>query len=277
MAASVGKVAPFESGRRLCLLFQSGSGRYAVEATSVTEVAPPDEDGHSIRGSLELHDLSVMLGGAPEVRPGMGLVLDVSPTLAVRIREVQEVADVSRDPFFLLPPIVGEAAALIFRAAILHEGKLYLELIADMLPQVQGLKFAGPARPVLVADEVPDRALVFESQGRLFGIPLGLVSQVVSQGGAFCALPLSSGPAPGLFPHAQVLWPIYSVPGLMGGEAPAEELFVLAELAGQNIGLCASRALGVHQGFKASDASGEFATPSLPSPVLFLDLQRMFS
>ena len=183
MAASVATVAPFESGRRLCLLFESGNARYAVEATSVTEVAPPDEDGRSIRGSLELHDLSQLLGGGPEVRPGMGLVLDVSPTLAVRIRKVQEVADVSRDPFFLLPPSVGEAAGLVFRAAILHQDKLYLELIADALPQARGLKFTSPVRPILVADEVPDRALVFESQGRLFGIPLGLVSQVVSQTG----------------------------------------------------------------------------------------------
>ncbi|HLL55634.1 MAG TPA: defective in fruiting DifE, partial [Myxococcaceae bacterium] len=79
-------MAHFESGRRLCLLFEAANGRFAVEATSVTEVAPPDANGVSIRGYLELTDLSLLLGGEAETRPGTGVVLDVSPTLAVRVK-----------------------------------------------------------------------------------------------------------------------------------------------------------------------------------------------
>ena len=61
------------------------------------------------------------------------------------------------------------------------------------------------------------------------------------------------------------------------GEARREELLVLAELAGQNLGLCAARVLGVHQRFSGAAVRGEFSAPGLPGPVLFLDLQRMFS
>ena len=118
---------------------------------------------------------------------------------------------------------------------------------------------------------------MFESQGRLYGVALPLVSQVVAATRGFCPLPAQIGPVAGLFPHAQVLWPIYSAPGLLGAEPTREELFVLTELAGQNVGLCASRVLGVHDRFTSAEARGEFTSRTLPGPALFLDLQRMFS
>lgn len=127
------------------------------------------------------------------------------------------------------------------------------------------------------AEQAPDRALVFESQGRLYGIALTFVSQVVSATEAFCPLPASGGPIAGLFPLEQVLWPIYSTPGLLGGAPTREELFILADLAGQNVGLTATQVRGVHQHFTPTDIRGEFSAPGLATPALFLDLQRMFS
>ena len=88
---------------------------------------------------------------------------------------------------------------------------------------------------------------------------------------------LLSGGLAGMFPHAQILWPIYSAPALLGAPARAEDFFVLTELAGQNVGWCATQVLGVKQRFQAAEAPGEFTAPGLPSPVLFLDLQHMFS
>lgn len=271
-------MSAFESGRRLCLLFEAGQTRYAIEATSVVEVSPPDEDaGDKIRGVLSLVDLSRLLGDADEERPGLAVVLDVSPTLALRVRRVVEVADVARDPFFMLPPGLGAAFPVLTRGAVLHAGKLYLELSSDALPHEAGAVLAAPMRPIYVVDAPPERALIFESQGRLYGVPLQLVSQVISAGDGFCPMPAPSGPVSGLYPHAQVLWPIYSVAGLLGGQATREDLFVLTELAGQNVGLCASRVLGVHQGFTAADAGGEYVAKGLSTPALFLDFQRMFS
>ncbi len=276
-AASFLKVPTFESGRRLCLLFEAGRVRYAIEATSVVEVASPDPDGQSIRGFLELKDLSSLLGAEAEERPGMAVVLDVSPTLALRVRQIVEVADVARDPFFLLPPGLGEALAVWVRGAILHGGRLYLELLADALPARAATPGRVGARPLYLLDTPPERALIFESQKRLYGIPLPFVSQVVGAAEAFCALPNPLGPVAGLFPHGQALWPIYSSAGLLGSAPSREELFVLAELAGHSVGLTATQVLGVHDRFTSTEARGEFTSPGLSGPALFLDLQRMFS
>lgn len=271
-------MSPFESGRRLCLLVEAGETRYAVEATSVMEVAEPGAHGSTLRGMWEVKDLTTLLGGPPEQGPGMVVVLDVSPTLAVRVRSVVEVADVARAPFFLLPPGLGDALALLSRGAVLHKDRLYLELNAEALPHRPGAHPASaPPRPVYLADTAPERALVFESQGRLFGVPLSLVSQVVARTEAFSMLPVQGGPVAGIFPHGQALWPICSAPGLLGAPALPEAFFVMTELAGQNVGLCAARVLGVVQRFEAAEGRGEFVAPGLPGPALFLDLQRMFS
>jgi chemotaxis signal transduction protein len=242
------------------------------------EVAVPDANGNSLRGMVEVRDLSSLLGGPPEPGPGMVVVLDVSPTLAVRVRSVVEVADVARAPFFLLPPGVGDTLARLSRGAVLHKDRLYLEINAEALSQ-RALP-PGPPRPpppVGFVELPPDRALVFESQERLFGIPLSLVSQVVARGEAFSRLPGEGGAVAGIFPHAQVLWPICSAPALLGAPALPEAFFVLTELAGRQVGLCATRVLGVVQRFTAAQERGEFTAPGLPTPVLFLDLQRMFS
>ena len=120
-------------------------------------------------------------------------------------------------------------------------------------------------------------ALLFESQGQLYGIPLGLVSQVVAANGSFSLLPWTQGPVAGVFPHAQALRPIYSAGALLGGHAEAEAFFLLSELAGHEVGLSASNVLGVHEGFVATEARGEFKTRALSRSALFLDFQRMFS
>ncbi|QSQ25205.1 chemotaxis protein CheW [Pyxidicoccus parkwayensis] len=271
-------MSPFESGRRLCLLVEAGETRYAVEATSVMEVAMPGANGGSLRGVLEVKDLSALLGGPPEEGQGMVVVLDVSPTLAVRVRSVVEVADVARAPFFLLPPGLADSLAPLSRGAVLHKERLYLELIAEALPHRVGPRLSpAPPRPVHWAEAAPERALIFESQGRLFGVPLGFVSQVVERGDAFSVLPVQSGPVAGIFPHVQVLWPICSVPALLGAPPAAEAFFILTELAGRNVGLTATRVLGVLQRFEPDEVAGTFSAPGLPGPVLFLDLQRMFS
>ncbi|HYO71381.1 MAG TPA: chemotaxis protein CheW [Archangium sp.] len=134
-----------------------------------------------------------------------------------------------------------------------------------------------PLLPVRLVELTPERSLVFESQGRLFGLPLSRVSQVVMRGPAFSTLPGRSGAVAGVMPHGQALWPLYSAPALLGGASRAEDFLVLAEVEGRSLGLCASRVLGVHPRFEPAGEPGEFTAPGVPGPVLFLDLQRMFS
>lgn len=271
-------VSAFEIGRRLCLLFEAGACRYAVEATAVMEVAPPDADNtNTLRGSLELKDLTALLGGEDEARPGMSIVLDVSPTLALRVKQVFEVADVARDRLFGVPPALGDALAFVTRGAILHDQKLFLELKPEAIPHQPLRRQAPSPRPVFLVEKAPDRALVFESQGVLWGVPLTMVQQVVSATGAFLPLPVPHGPVAGVFPHDQSLWPIFSAPALIGGRAAREELFVLAELAGESAGLCATRVHGVFQSFTSTEGQGEFSAKGLDQPILLLDWQRMFS
>jgi hypothetical protein len=270
-------VAPYESGRRLCLLFEAGSCRFAVEATSVTEVAEPDPDGRTLRGSLELKDLSVLLGGAAEARPGTAVVLDVSPTLALRVSRVLEVVDVAGDRLFGIPPSLREALTGVSRGALLHGERLFLELVPEAVPHLPPERPSPPTRAICLLERAPDRGLVFESQGVLWGVPLQVVSQIVARTEAFCPLPTPHPNLAGLFPHEQALWPILSAPALMGGAPHAEELFVLAELAGEPAGLAASRVVGVCERFDPTDRRGEFIAAGADRPVLFLDYQSMFS
>src|SRR5690242_18552069 len=115
--------------------------RFAVEATSVTEVAVANSENDSLRGLVELKELSALLSGEPEERPGMAVVLDVSPTLALRVRRVFEVADVARAPLFRLPQGVDPSFTVFTRGALLFSGQLYLELSPEALPHL------GQTRP----------------------------------------------------------------------------------------------------------------------------------
>jgi hypothetical protein len=270
-------VPPYESGRRLCLLLEAGDTRWCVEATSVTEVAAPGPDETSLRGVLEIQDLSVLLGGEPESTPGMVVVLDVSPTLAVRVSSIVEVADVTRAVHFVLPSGLGESLTALSHSAVLYKDRLYLELGAEVLPHAPGA-VKPPPRPTLhLFGFPPERSLVFESQGRLFGLPLPFISQVVMRGPSFSALPGRGGAIAGLMPHGPSLWPLYSVPALLGGQALAEDFLVLAEVEGHTLGLCASRVIGVYPRFDPTGNPGEYTVTGVPSPILFVDMWRMFS
>jgi hypothetical protein len=79
------------SERRLCVFFEAGATRYAIEATSVVEVARATQDEETLRGHLAIRDLSVLLGGDPEERPGTIVLLDTSPSVAARARRVEGV------------------------------------------------------------------------------------------------------------------------------------------------------------------------------------------
>lgn len=268
---------PLPSGRRLCLLFVSAGARYAIEATSVTEVATPGPNPDNVRGSLEIRDLSRIFWGGAEVRPGTALVLDTSPTLAVRVEKVLGVFDLSACPVFLLPPAFDGLAELPARGVVLYQGTLYVELDADRISALQGRELPRRSRASAVLEAPPDQALVFESEGGRWGLSLGLVTQVVPSTGTLWRIPWNAGALGGFFLHGQVLWGIYSLPALVGRNAVVEEHLVLAELAGHSVAISARRVLGIFRGFSPGAQPGNFLPARGEEEVVFLDLQRMFS
>lgn len=140
-------------------------------------------------------------------------------------------------------------------------GELFLELDVEALamgirlpPQ---LKVVDPFGPPLA------QALVFETGGRLLGLPLSSVAQIVGLGPRFCPL-VAPTAAAGVILHQQQAWPVFSLPGLLGEPIVSEPLVVLTEVGGDGIGFTATRALGVLEGARLAGVSS-------------LELKRMFS
>ena len=84
--------------RRLCVFFEALGTRYAIEAVRVLEVAWPRPGEETLHGNLSLRDLPAVLGGAVGEPLNTALVLDSSPTLAVRVGTVEGVFDSSSLP-----------------------------------------------------------------------------------------------------------------------------------------------------------------------------------
>lgn len=250
-----------ERGRRLCLLIEAGPSRFAVPATSVLEVAVPDASGMTLRGHHPLVDLTTLLGGHPEVRPGTAILLDTSPTLALRVSKVRGVQDVAECPWLHVPRRIAPTVEPAVRGLVDVKGELFLELDVEALamgirPPPQ-LKVVDPFGPPL------SQALVFETGGRMLGLPLAAVAQVVGLGPKFCPL-VAPTAAVGVILHQQQAWPVFSLPGLLGEPIASEPLVVLTEVAGDGVGFLASRALGVLENAKLAG-------------VWSLELKRMFS
>ena len=210
-----------EGGRRTCLLFEAGPARYAIEATRVVEVAPPDADRSTVRGVFPLEDLSVLMGGGPEQRPGLAVLLDSSPTRAVRVREGAAVADVSGDPHFQLTRDLGLRIGELVRGALFHRGSLYLELRPEAVGTVS-VAPAPPPRVVTWLDSTDAPMLLVESGERLFLLPLSSVLQISPLSPAFCPFPVPGGVVAGVLAHGQALWPVYGLPPFFGGPLAEE-------------------------------------------------------
>jgi chemotaxis signal transduction protein len=250
-----------ELGRRLCLLIEAGPARFAVPATSVLEVAVPDANGATLRGHHPLVDLSALLGGGPEVRPGTAVLLDTSPTLALRVAKVRGLHDVAECPWLHVPRRVAPTLEPFVRGLVDIKGELFLELDVEALAagprSAAQLKVVDPFGPPLA------QALVFETGGRLVGLPLTSVAQVVGLSVKFCPLVAPSA-AVGIILHQQQAWPVFSLPGLLGEPFVPEPMVVLTDIGGDGVGFTAGRALGVLEGARLEG-------------VATLELKRMFS
>ncbi len=245
-----------DPSRRLCIFFEAGGTRFLIEAVRVTEVARAEGEGDTVRGHLAVRDLSTLLGGEPERRPGTVVVLDTSPTAAVRVAGVEGVFDAARDTSLALPRRLIPLVSPAIRGALLREGRLSFELDADGV--ARGLPRHTRRRERFVREPL-EPCLVFESGGARFAVPLSDVLQVVATGPQFDPAP-SRSEFLGAVVHQQRLHPVFSVSDVV----EVEPLIVLVDARAEPVGLSALRAIGVLR----PDALGE---------AQVLDVERMFS
>jgi hypothetical protein len=232
------------SERRLCLFFEAGATRYAIEATSIVEVARATQDEETLRGHLAIRDLSMLLGGDPEERPGTIVLLDSTPTVAARTRRVDGVFDASSHLVLPLPNRLVHLVAPVVKQGLVSEAGLTFELDAAELPR--GLP-RQTKRVELATTRASGPFLVFDTGPLHLAVPLAEVSQVASKGPMFNAAP-GVGSFVGVLMHQQRLVPAFSLTGTI-----AEALLIVLELASGPVGLSASRAHGV----KSAEALGE--------------------
>ena len=220
------------------------------------EVARPSSDDELTQRHLWLRDLSTLLGGDAEVRPGAALILDTSPTMAIRVRDVEGVFDVSKDAQLPLSNRLISLVAPAVSRGLLHEGRLVFEL--DAQSSTRGLP-RQTRRPELATVDPTTPCLVFGSGTTQLAVPLGQVLQVMAVGPSFNHAP-GSGAFRGALAHGQQLCPVFCV----SDAAELESFIVLLELGSEVLGLTASRADGVKQSTSLAE-------------VRVLDLERMFS
>jgi chemotaxis signal transduction protein len=244
---------------RQCLLFESGATRFLLPAATVLEVAQPDPTGNTLHGHHALKDLSVRLGGAGEVRPGVALLLDTSPTLAIRVARVYGVADLVAERGLRLPKRLGAALEPVVKGAIEHEGRLWLEL--DPEAMVKSSRAPAAFRVVEPFAPAKGRCLLFESCGRRLALTLEQVAQVVPADNKLVRFP-DGWPAEGVVIHQGQLWPVYALGPMLGEPRAQESLIVLAKVRDEPVGLSAEKALGVQAATEGTQ---------------LLDLERVFS
>lgn len=205
--------------------------------------APAAED--TFRGHLPVKDLSSLLGGDPETRPGTLVVLDSSPTIAARTRQVEGVFDASAHLALPLPSRLVPLLAPAIKQGLVSETGLTFEL--DGAHVTRGLP--RPQRRLELLTAAPHGpALVFETGPLVLALPLVFVSQVTAKTHMFNPAPGTSSFL-GVLMHQQRLVPAYS----LSSESP-EALFLVAELPDGPVALAASKAHGVRHQAALGDA-----------------------
>ncbi len=241
---------------RLCVFFSAGATRYALDAVRVLEVARVNEEGSlQLSAHIPVKDLSTLLGGEGEARVGAGVVIDVSPTIALQVRQVDGVFDCTSLQRW---PVQGRLVPLLAPAiagAFEYEGRLVFELDAEGASR--GLP--RQLKPIERHQRTDSTALVFTVQGERLAMPLHHVVQVIEANTAFNRAP-NAGTFLGAAIHRGQLCPVFTV-GPLGLVQP---FIVLFEVGGDLLGLSASQVEGVKSGSSLLGAS-------------VLDVGRMFS
>lgn len=227
-----------------------------MDAVRVLEVARANEQGVlPVSQHNQVRDAAKLLGGEEDASPGASVVIDVSPTIALQVKQVDGVFDVAKLQRW---PIQGRLIPLIAPAiagAFEYEGRLVFELDAEGASR--GLP--RQSKPLERHTREAEAALVFQVQGERLAMPLHHVAQVIEANAHFNRAP-NAGSFLGVAQHRGELCPVFTV----GELGRVEPFVVLFEVNRDLLGLAVTSVEGVRQGTSLDG-------------VAMLDVRRMFS
>lgn len=229
--------------QRLILKIEAAGSRFLLDAAQVVEVAVAPEPGQPLHGHTTLEDLSTRLGGDAEKKAHNAIVLDTSPTLALRVGRALGVADAAWARSFIVPPALARLLEPAVRGVIELDDGYFFEVDPEALAKA-ALPHRVPALHDLRDSRVASQSLVFLRAGQRYAVPLESVRQIVSTKSMLpCPLP---GPLEGLVQHGGKLWPVWSPD--THAHAERSPLAVLVESPAGAAALSAESAEGVRQG-----------------------------
>lgn len=235
---------------RKALIFSAGGVRFALRLSHLREIVAVEGMEGEIRTrgeSVPCAFVSTVLGlrGGPSP---LALLTEGSPRLALRVEAVHGIVDLSGAEFFQLPARTPLPQPPPFSGAVVLEGRVALELAMATI----GFAPLEPAEelPAPPADLGPgaERELRFARAGRVYGVPLSLLVQVL-EGPAIAPVPLTPASHRGLLYHGRALHPVVDLAVRYGGGEPAEgRTVLLLDAGGAGVGVVADRVLGVGEG-----------------------------
>jgi hypothetical protein len=172
----------------LHLYFRAGGVRYAIEATSVIEVASVALSSEALRGHFVLANFAALMGGADRLPGTSVIVFDSSPSLAARVDEVVGVLSARQATRPPMTPALKAVLAPKIQGALLNDVGLWFELTLDALQSK-----TSPPEPFfhLVKAEPCREPLFFLLGEQLYEVPFDSVVQVLPLGGGYNGAPFS--------------------------------------------------------------------------------------
>jgi chemotaxis signal transduction protein len=237
------------------VLFSAGGVRLALRLSHVREIASVAQGEGEARSRGEpvpTAFVSTVLG-LPSGPSGFALFTEGTPGIALRVDAVHGITDLADAEFFQLPAPTPLPQPPPFSGAVVVKGEVALELSVGTL----GFAPLEPAEehpdPPPDLGLVPDRELCFARGGRVFGVPLSLLVQVL-EGPRLAAVPLTPRSHRGLLHHARSLHAVIDVAALYGepplapgafGSPGAGRTVLLLDAGGTGVGVLADRVLGL--------------------------------
>ena len=249
---------PSLPAERKALLFSAGGVRLALRLSHLREivaVAPGEGEVRSRGESVPTAFVSTVLG-LPAGSSGFALLTEGAPGIALRVDAVHGIVDLADAEVFQLPGPTPLPQPPPFSGAVVVKGEVALELAVGTLgfAPLEPADDQGEPPPDLAL--APERELRFARAGRVFGVPLSLLVQVL-ENPRLAPVPLTPRSHRGLLHHARSLHAVVDV-AAMYGEAPADPGLVveagpprtvlLIDAGGAGVGVVADRVLGLAEG-----------------------------
>ncbi len=230
---------------RKALLFSAGGVRLALRLSHVREILPVDGEGE-VRGRGERLPAAFVAAvlGLPAGAAPYAVVTDAA---ALRVERLHGIVDLAAAEVFQLPARTPLPQPPPFAGAVVVGGEIALELAVPSLGW-------APLAPAVDHGEPPpdlaggDRELRFARGGRVFGVPLSVLVQIL-EAPRVAPVPLAPRSHRGLLYHGRALHPVVDVAVLYGDAAGEGARHVLLlDAGGTGVAVVADRVLGVGEG-----------------------------